>query len=180
MTVEIETERLRLRPIAPEDVEPHCALMADPEIARFLTVDKRPQSRNAAWRAFASYLGHWTLRGYGFFSVFEKATGDWVGRVGPWMPEGWPGLECGWAIRRESWGRGYAPEAAVAAIRWIFATQPQLDRIISIIDPQNSNSQSVAEKVGEENTGKTYNFENTIILDIWAQDRAAWLARFGA
>ena len=179
MTLELKTERLTLRPIAPEDVDAHCAMMATPEAARFLTLDKRPQSRSAAWRAFASYLGHWRRRGFGFFSVFETATGEWVGRVGPWRPEGWPGLECGWGIRRESWGRGYAPEASVAAIRWIFETFPDLPRIISLIDPQNGNSQAVARKVGEEKTDETFTFEGALVLDVWACPREAWLREFG-
>lgn len=178
MTIRIETNRLILRPLAPDDAESHMAMMADPEVAAFLTDEGKPQSRMDRWRQFASYLGHWQIRGFGFFAVEEKETGDWVGRVGPWMPEGWPGIECGWSISSDYWGRGYAPEAAVASIKWIFDQFPDLTRIISVIDPKNANSQAVAAKIGEENSGEAFEFWGHK-LDIWAADRKAWLARFG-
>ena len=88
------------------------------------------------------------------FSVDEKKTGDWVGRVGPWKPEGWPSLECGWAIAKDHWGKGYAPEAAIASVNWIFETFPDLPRIISLIDPGNANSQAVARKIGKESQAR--------------------------
>jgi RimJ/RimL family protein N-acetyltransferase len=131
-----------------------------------------------AWRQLASYLGHWQIRGFGFFSVIEKASGQWVGRVGPWAPEGWPAIECGWGVAPDYWGRGFAPEAAVAAIAWTFETQPQLKRIISLIDPTNANSQAVARKVGEEKSGELFKVEN-FILDVWAAERGDWVRRFG-
>ncbi|MGE0409861.1 MAG: GNAT family N-acetyltransferase [Amphiplicatus sp.] len=175
--IELETERLFLRPLAPEDIEQFCALMVDPRIARFLSLDRKPQAKAASWRQFAAYLGHWTIRGFGFFSVFEKSSGAWIGRVGPWAPEGWPGLECGWGVTPEHWGKGYAPEAATAAIGWTFEKFPTLARIISLIDPENANSQSVARKLGETKTDETFVLE-TMSLDIWAADRNEWLARF--
>jgi len=179
MTIELATERLILRPLAPEDFESHAAMMADPRVARFLTPDRLPQPRPAAWRAFASMIGHWQMRDFGFFSAFEKGTGAWVGRIGPWMPEGWPGLECGWGVAPAHWGKGYAPEAAIAAIRWVFDLKPDLPRIISLIDPLNDKSQAVAEKVGETRTSERFRFDENTTLDVWAADRKAWLRRFG-
>lgn len=178
MTIRIETERLILRPMEPRDVDPHIAMMTDPETARYLTPDKKPRSRAEEWRAAASMLGHWQIRGFGFFSVDEKETGDWVGRVGPWAPEGWPGLECGWSIRSDRWGRGYAPEAAIASVQWTFDQFPDLSRIISVIDPANKNSQAVAAKIGEKKSGEVFEFWGHR-LDVWAADRDAWRASFG-
>lgn len=63
-------------------------MMADAEVARFLTADQRPQDRSAAWRTLAVFIGHWALRGYGLFAVEDKATGAFIGRVGAWQPEG--------------------------------------------------------------------------------------------
>ncbi len=173
MTIKIETERLTLRPMTADDVEPHMAMMQDPATAKFLCPDGVPRPRAEEWRAAASMLGHWQIRSYGFFSVIEKATGEWVGRVGPWMPEGWPSLECGWSIKADRWGKGYGPEAAVASIRWTFDRFPELSRIISVIDPDNTNSQEVAKKVGE-----VFEFLGHR-LDVWAADRSTWLSRFG-
>lgn len=179
MTVELETERLLLRPMTADDVENHIAMMQEPAVARFLTPDHKPRSREEEWRAAASVLGHWQIRGYGWFSVFEKETGAWAGRVGPWMPEGWPGLECGWSISSRHWGKGYAPEAAIATVRWTFDRFPDLARIISVIDPDNVNSQRVAKKIGEEKSGEVFEFWG-LKLDVWAAGRKAWLSRFGS
>lgn len=179
MSITLETPRLLLRPLAPEDFESFAATMASPDVARFLTLDGLPLSRMNAWRSFAGIIGHWTIRGYGFFSVREKTTGRWVGRVGPWNPEGWPQIECGWSIDPAFWGKGYAPEAATAAIDWIFAERPALDRIISLIAPANANSQAVARKIGEANTREIFMIEK-IEVEIWAVSRADWRARRGA
>ena len=80
------------------------------------------------------------------FSVIEKSTGRWVGRLGPWQPEGWPGPEIGWAIVRDCWGRGYAPEGAIAATNWAFDTLGWTE-IIHSIAPDNLPSQQVARKL---------------------------------
>ena len=177
MTIEIKTDRLVLRPLAPEHAEAHVALTAEPDIARFLSPDGAIQPREDRWRQFASYLGHWQIRGYGFFAVEDKNTGDFLGRVGPWMPEGWPGLECGWAISSAFWGQGYAAEAAVASIRWTFRRFADLDRIISIIDPCNTQSEAVAAKVGEHKTGEIFEHWG-VAFNIWAAARKDWLERF--
>lgn len=178
MTISIETERLKLRPFEARDVEAHVEMMRDPAVAAFLTPDGKPRHYGDEWRAAAMLIGHWQIRGFGFFTVEEKSTGDWVGRVGPWQPGGWPGLECGWSIAPHYWGKGYAPEAAIASIKWTFDRFPELARIISVIDPDNANSQHVARKVGEENSGEIFEFWGHK-LDIWAADRTAWLDRFG-
>ncbi|GJL90478.1 GNAT family N-acetyltransferase [Hyphococcus sp.] len=178
MKYRIESERLVLRPLAPEDADPHIAMMQDPAVAATLGPGGKPLPRAELWRQFASYLGHWSLRGFGWFSVEDKASGEWLGRVGPWMPDGWPGLECGWTIRSDHWGKGYAPEAAVAAIKWTFDQFPDLPRIISVIDPSNANSQAVAQKIGETKSGEVFAYHD-YRLDVWAADRKAWLARFG-
>ncbi len=179
MALELVTDRLVLRPLAPSDFESHAAMMAEARVARFLALGGKAPSRETVWRSFASMLGHWSMRGFGFFSVFERAGGQWIGRVGPWMPEGWPALECGWGVDARHWGKGYAGEAAIASIRWIFAEYPDLPRIISLIDPANENSQAVARKIGEVRTGEKFDHEVAGSLDIWAAPRDEWLARFG-
>jgi RimJ/RimL family protein N-acetyltransferase len=179
MSFTIETERLRLRPFAPDDIAAHFAMMSDAEVAQYLTPDGKPPAKAAHWRSGATMIGHWAIRGFGFFSVVERRTGDWVGAVGPWEPEGWPSTECGWGIDRAHWGKGYAGEAAIAAIRWIFAQKPGLDRIISLIAPANAKSQAVAAKIGETRTGEEFAVTPDIRAEIWAADRRDWLNRFG-
>ena len=60
------------------------------------------------------------MTGIAMFSVLEKSSGKWVGRLGPWYPEGWPDHEVGWGIAREHWGKGYATEGAAAAMDYAF------------------------------------------------------------
>lgn len=178
MTIRIETERLILRPMEPRDVEPHIEMMTNPATAKYLAPGGKARPRADEWRAAACYIGHWQIRGFGFMSVDEKESGEWIGRVGPWMPEGWPGLECGWSIKSEHWGKGYAPEAAIGAVKWTFDQFPDLARIISVIEPTNANSQAVARKIGEEKTGEIFDFWDHK-LDVWAAERNAWLEKFG-
>src|SRR3712207_5977714 len=109
----LETARLILRPPVEADLEGWAEFMADEEAARFVG---GVQSRPAAWRGMATMTGSWALRGFGMFSVVERESGRWVGRLGPWMPEGWPGTEVGWGVHPAFQGRGYAVEGSIAAI----------------------------------------------------------------
>ena len=141
----LQTERLRLRLPARADLEPLAAMLGDPEVAEFL--GGAPPDREQTWRSLAAMIGHWVLRGYGLFSVEEKATGQLVGRVGLLNPEGWPEAEVAWTIARPVWGRGYAAEAARAVLGW--AKDPLgLPPPISLIDPGNRRSARVALKLG--------------------------------
>src|SRR3954464_6255537 len=113
----LETDRLILRPPALEDFEPWCVMMADADTARFIG---GTAARSMVWRQLCSMAGAWTLYGHAMFSVVEKSSGRWIGRLGPWTPADWPGTEVGWALSRDAWGKGYATEGAVRAIDWVF------------------------------------------------------------
>lgn len=173
----LETPRLTLRLPRVEDLDPWAAMMADEESARFIG---GVAPRSVTWRGLMTMIGAWHAQGFAMFSVIEKASGRWVGRLGPWMPEGWPGPEVGWAIVRDCWGRGYAPEGAEAATTWAF-DHLGWDRVIHSIDPANVASQVVARKLGSRNLGPGKlppPFEHASI-DIWGQSRADWRARTG-
>jgi RimJ/RimL family protein N-acetyltransferase len=174
-TLQLDTPRLQLRPTRAEDFEPWAALVGDPLVAEFLG---GVQSRSVAWRGFMAMAGAWSLQGFAMFSVIEKSSGAWVGRVGPWHPEGWPGTEVGWTIVSDRWGRGYATEAATAAIDWAFDTLGWSE-VIHLIDPRNAASQAVAGKLGSRNRGPGRlppPFE-TAPVDIWGQTRSEWRSR---
>jgi len=142
----LDTPRLRLRQFVAADLDDYAALCADAEVMRYVG-DHGPLSREDAWRQLAMLVGHWTLRGYGMWAVEEIGSGAFVGRVGLHYPEGWPEPEIGWALARHYWGRGYAFEAATAALRVAFAT---LDwaRAVSLISPPNLRSIRLAERLG--------------------------------
>lgn len=140
----LQTARLLLREWQTSDFEAHAAMTADPEVMRYLGgVLDRAQS----WRQMALHAGHWALRGYGNWAVERTTDGALLGRAGLWNPEGWPGLEVGWKLARHAWGQGYATEAARAAMDWAW-TVLDAERLISLIDPDNTPSVRVAERLG--------------------------------
>jgi RimJ/RimL family protein N-acetyltransferase len=147
----LETERLTLRQFRESDLDAYAEMSADPDVMRFIG-DRKLMTRSEAWRHMAMALGHWQLRGYGWWAVEERASRTMVGRAGIWRPEGWPGLEAAWTLRRAYWGNGYATEAARASLGFAFS-QLQAAHVISLIDPANAASIRVAERVGERPHG---------------------------
>jgi RimJ/RimL family protein N-acetyltransferase len=171
----IQTERLILRGWQPEDLEPYAAMLADDETARFITGQGRGLSRLEAWHETVWLIGHWQLLGYGMFVVEERSTGAFMGRVGPLHPPSWPALEIAWSLAPAARGRGYATEAAAAAIGWTFEVLGP-ERIVSIIDPRNGASRAVAERVGERLTDERFTpFREP--CEVWELRRDDWSAR---
>lgn len=163
---ELSTDRLILRPPIEADFDAWASFDADPQATAFFG---GPSERPAAWTNFATVAGMWALRGHGLFSVFERDSGRWVGRVGPWAPEGHPGTEVGWALLPSAWGRGYATEAARAAVDWAFAGLGWT-QVIHCIDPANTPSIAVAERLG---SGKLREqMKDGVMTAIYGQDRA--------
>ncbi len=171
----IETERLILRPPQVEDFEPWAACMADEATMVFLG---GVQPRSTAWRGFCTMAGAWSLYGVAMFSVIERSSGRWIGRLGPWKPDSWPGTEVGWGLAREGWGKGYATEGATASIDWAFDTLGWSD-VIHCIDPDNAPSQAVARRLGSTNLrrGELPKPYDGVPIDIWGQTREQWRAR---
>lgn len=171
-SLRIETERLILRPPRAEDFDAYAAKMADAEATRFVG---GPQARAVAWRAFLGKAGAWMIQGFSMFSVIEKASGQWIGQLGPWHPEGWPGTEVGWGLARAAWGKGYAWEGSVAAIDWAF-DQLDWNEVIHSIAPDNIASQALARRLGAtcRGPGKLPAPHEDAPVEIWAQTREQW------
>jgi RimJ/RimL family protein N-acetyltransferase len=115
-------------------------------VTRYLG-DGLPLDRGGAWRQLAIYIGHWALRGYSHWAIELRETGEFIGRAGPWQPEGWPALEIGWVISPLHQGRGYATEAGRVAQRLAWQNLSP-DRLISLVRPGNKASAAVARKLG--------------------------------
>ena len=98
----LDTPRLHLRRPAEADADGLAELYADPRYMRFFG-DGRTADHAAAWGAIAGSLGHWALRGFGFFAVEEKATGRFIGWSGLLSPKDWPGVEIAWGIAPRAW-----------------------------------------------------------------------------
>jgi RimJ/RimL family protein N-acetyltransferase len=143
----LSTQRLVLRGFSAADLDALAPIYADPQVSRYIG-DGIPADRAATWWALAGMLGHWQLRGYGMWALVEQATSRVIGRAGLYNPEGWPGLEAGWLLARDRWGRGFATEAGRAILAYAF-TQLSADHVISLIHPANTASIRVAERLGE-------------------------------
>jgi len=171
----IETERLILRPPAAEDFEAWAAFAADEAVGKALG---GTLSRPMAWRNMCTMIGAWAVNGFSMFSVIEKSTGRWIGRLGPWRPEGWPCAEFAISLVPETWGTGYAFEAVIPAINWLFdgLGWPEL---LHCIAHDNVRAQSLARRVGS----KPLNRKGVLPepfgteVDIWGQTRDEWRAR---
>lgn len=159
----IETERLVLREWLDSDFEAWARMEADESVMRWVGRDRKTADRTEAWRAMAMFIGHFYLRGYTMFAVEEKRSGAFVGRVGPWKPEGWPDLEIGWAIDRSRWECGYATEAARAAAAWTHEVL-HADHVVHFIEPDNIRSIRVAEKLGARVAGSYQLFGKIDVL----------------
>jgi RimJ/RimL family protein N-acetyltransferase len=147
----LETERLRLRGHRLADFEACCTLGCDPASVHFIF--QKPLTPEEVWARLLRFAGHWTLLDYGLFVIEERSSGRMVGEVG--LADFHRGLgsdfdgvpEFAWVLSSDCHGKGYATEAASAALAWMenrFAPP----RTVCIIDPANHPSLRVAEKLG--------------------------------
>jgi RimJ/RimL family protein N-acetyltransferase len=165
----LETARLRLRGHRPEDLADSAVMWADPTVTRH--IGGRPFSAEEVWARLLRYAGHWAWLGFGYWVVEDRATGAFVGEVGfadfkrDLVPslDGTP--ELGWVLATRAHGKGYATEAARAAIAW-GETRFASSRTVCLIDPDNVASIRVAEKLGFREYGRTtYKDEPTILFE---------------
>lgn len=168
------TERLILRRPAAEDLDGWAAFSADPVATEHLG---GPVERSVAWRQLCTMAGAWEINGFAMFSVIERATGKWVGRLGPWMPDGWPGTEVGWGVAAEFAGRGYAYEGAVAAMDYAVDVLGW-DEVIHTIAPENTRSIRLAQRLGSTNLRPVQLPAPyaDVRVDAWGQSAAQWRA----
>lgn len=140
----LETERLILRDIRPEDSDAFVDYFCSDRAA----YTGGPMTPKAAWRHLAANIGHWALRGFGMFSVTLKGSDKSLGIVGHWFPHGWAEREVGWILYdATNEGKGIASEAARACIAHAFGPLGW-DTAVSYISPENENSIRLAERLG--------------------------------
>ncbi len=157
----LETERLILRMFDENDLDEYAEMCADANVMRYL--GGATMTRSEAWRSMATVLGHWQLRGFGLWAVEERTSGVLVGRVGCWQPEGWPGMEVAWTLRKAFWGKGYATESAQAALDVAFS-RLQLPHVISMIHAENQASIRVAQRLRMRLEGRTALLDHPVLV----------------
>lgn len=144
----LETERLIFRRLTMGDLDALAALYADPEVRRYFPdgIQTYEQTREELEWIINVYYGQY---GYGLWATIFKETGAFIGRCGllPVEIGGRTEVEVAYLLDRRYWGRGLATEAARAIVDYAFATL-RVERLISMFEPENRASRSVAAKVG--------------------------------
>ena len=165
----IETERLILRPHRLDDFDAYAVMWADPVVTRF--IGGRPRTREESWIRFLRHFGMWSLLGYGFWAVEDKASGDFIGEAGfhdlkrDMAPsiEGIP--EAGWGLVASAHGKGLATEV----VRWMLAWGDEAlgdAKTVCIIDPDHAGSIRVATKCGYREVLRTaYHDAATVLFE---------------
>jgi RimJ/RimL family protein N-acetyltransferase len=141
--MEIETDRLSLRPLTTAFLDEVAVMHAMPEVIRTMGTFGRASTRSRLelneqeWRAY----------GYGLVAIIERATGRFLGRSGL---KYWPQFdetEVGWVLRADVWGHGFATEAGRACVDWGFGSL-EVPYLTAMIRPDNGRSIRVAERLG--------------------------------
>ncbi|RWD30359.1 MAG: N-acetyltransferase [Mesorhizobium sp.] len=165
----IETPRTVLRPHQLDDFDTYVAMWADPAVTRF--IGGKPRTREESWMRFLRHAGLWSLLGYGFWAIEDKASGRFIGEAGfhdlkrDMVPsiEGVP--EVGWALAPSAHGKGFASEVVGRVLAWGDEAFGRA-RTVCIIDPENTASLNVAAKCGyREVLRTTYHDDATILLE---------------
>ncbi|MBZ9996862.1 GNAT family N-acetyltransferase [Mesorhizobium sp. BH1-1-4] len=163
----IETPRTILRAHRLGDFDAYVTMWADPVVTRF--IGGKPRTREESWMRFLRHAGLWSLLGYGFWAIEEKATGRFVGEAGfhdlkrdiePSI-EGTP--EAGWALAPSVHGTGLATEVVGRVLAWGEETFGR-SRTVCIIDPENAASLNVATKCGYREVVRTLYHDAPMIL----------------
>jgi ribosomal-protein-alanine N-acetyltransferase len=147
-TPTIRTHRLHLRPWRDDDLPAFAALNADPTVVEFFP---KPLDRAESDALAARIRDGFASRGFGLWAVEVPGVADFIGFVGLSVPQFeahfTPCVEIGWRLAHEHWGRGYASEAARAALDFGFRSLA-LDQIVSFTTLANWRSRRVMERIG--------------------------------
>jgi len=144
----LATERLLLRGWREEDLEPFAKLNADPRVMEYFPSTMTREESDA----FVEYIvGHFAERGFGLWAVEAPGVAPFVGFVGLNAPtfeaHFTPCVEIGWRLDAPFWGKGYATEAARAALAFGFE-EAGLEEILSWTTPLNAPSVAVMKRLG--------------------------------
>ncbi|WOO43072.1 GNAT family N-acetyltransferase [Rubellicoccus peritrichatus] len=144
--MEIETERLILRPFREEDLDDEFSILGDPDTMSFYP---RAYTREEVAEIIAKNIRTFEASGYGLFAVTDKHSGEYVGDCGITIQsiDGEEEFEVGYRIRKEHWGRGLAPEAARAMVEYGFK-KLGLKKLCSYMPKNHHQSKRTAEKAG--------------------------------
>ncbi|MEL6847063.1 MAG: GNAT family N-acetyltransferase, partial [Bacteroidota bacterium] len=127
-----------------EDVSEIIPAFADENWSAYLGGRKDAEG---CWRLIAGYMGHWEMRGYGYWALEDKSTARLLGGAGLWHSPQWPALELGYWILPAYQRQGYAMEACQHILESV-SQEMQPDSLVSFIHPDNQPSQALALRLG--------------------------------
>ena len=143
----IQTDRLWLRQIVNNDVDPLSLLFGDPKAMRFFP---NTRNRNETIEWINKIKKHFEINGHSFYACLRREDDTFIGYCGLLFQEDVDGndeIEVGYGLIRKYWHHGYATEAAIACKNYGFNTFG-FNKIISLIRPENIPSKKVAERNG--------------------------------
>jgi len=158
----LETPRLTIQTWTTDDLRPAFELFSDAGIMRYIGNGK-PFTLDATGKFLIWVQKYQAENGFCRWKVIERSSGEIIGSCGLARPEGLAEVELGYIMRRASWGKGFATEAAKACMHYGF-NNLGFREIIALTDPENTASRRVLEKIGFHNTGlKMHKDEDTSI-----------------
>ncbi len=165
VNLELETERLFLRPLAENDWDIALETFTDPEVMKFVADVSKEENlaeemKTAIRRGAGGRIGVWC--------VLQRETGEKLGTAAllplpieeddtDWsllQEDQYPDadIEVGYILKRSAWGNGYATEACRRLVQFAFE-ETELDEIVAVTDPRNVASQKVLRKCGLRDEG---------------------------
>jgi RimJ/RimL family protein N-acetyltransferase len=155
----LATQRLILRPFALDDLDHLAAILADPDVTRYLP-GGNPRTRDQTEKTLRFIIDHWEQHGFGWWAVVAQANHELIGWCGLKLIDTTGEVEVLYLFAKSHWGKGYATEAAAASLRYGFE-ELRLERIIALAVPENAASRRVMEKLGMqyEKTAVYYNLD---------------------
>jgi RimJ/RimL family protein N-acetyltransferase len=152
MTI-LHTERLRLEPITDRHYGGMRRMTADPEVMHFLNKGK-PQTEEETRAGIERIKRRWEEWGYSWWALIETASGEMIGAacLQHLGTDAAQPFEIGWRLTRDSWGKGYASEAACAIVRHAFDTVGA-DEVLAVAHPDNAASIKVMQRLGMHYVG---------------------------
>jgi RimJ/RimL family protein N-acetyltransferase len=144
----LETERLLLRTWKAKDHVPFAAINADPDVMEHFPAPLTAEETDHLIRRIDR---HFAQHGFGLWAVEIKWARRFIGFCGLSVPtfetHFTPAVEIGWRLAKDSWGTGYATEAANGVLGFAF-TDAGLEEVLSWTVPANVRSTQVMERLG--------------------------------
>lgn len=154
--VELKTDRLLLRQWKPEDYPIFSEINADPEVMKYYPRTLNSSESNALARKLETLISE---QSWGFWAVELAREKQFIGFVGLNEPKYElpvnPCIEIGWRLAKEYWGKGYATEAARAALKFGFEVL-ELNEVYSFSSVSNQKSRAVMERLRMQNCGRNF------------------------